>query len=60
MKLIQKKKNSPGTHVNMPTFIGLQALTYGSMQEAINAARAFYALLYDPSKKHKALHANLN
>ena len=53
MKLIQKK-NSPGMHVIMPTFIGLQALTSGRMEEA------FYALLYDPSKNHKALHTNSN
>ena len=39
---------------------GLDALATGSMDEAIDAAREFYALVYDPTKKHHALHKSLN
>ena len=46
----------------MPTFMGLSALANGSMEEAIDAVRKFYALLlYDPSNKHKtSMHRSLN
>ena len=64
MNLIKKRKNSkPGMHPNMPTFMGLSALANGSMEEAIDAVRKFYALLlYDSnSNKHKTIrHRSLN
>ena len=61
MKLIKKtKKSKPGPHPNLPLFLNLAVFTHGSIEECVNAARPLIALLYDPARKYKKQHSDLN